>query len=336
MIINSDRLHAFYESVRLGSFTAAAKFLHISQPSLSKRIALLEEELQAVLLIRTKPLTLTERGREIYDFCLRQRILEDEVFGGPGNTQQLTGFLRIAGMSSIIQSTVMPLLAPFLREHPHVQVHFIVGESSHLSELLNERKADFVFLDHKFERPEIEIENLGYEEMILIESTDVRPRENVYLDTGPNDPATSSFFRIQEKKFKYTRSFVHDNNGLLIGAALGLGRSVIDRKSVPPHYPVKILTEYKSLKTPPPPPPDPGHDWYDNLGRKYDAMGDGTKAEFQSMNDFRRSIDSHLRKGNDFTVIDLTGYEPDQVADVKKYVDSLPLDKQAMIRRIGF
>lgn len=94
--------------------------------------------------------------------------------------------------------------------------------------------------------------------------------------------------------------------------------------------------EFDGLTFKAPPPPDPGHDWYDNLGRKYDAMGDGTKAEFQSMNDFRRSIDSHLRKGNDFTVIDLTGYEPDQVADVKKYVDSLPLDKQAMIRRIGF
>jgi hypothetical protein len=40
-----------------------------------------------------------------------------------------------------------------------------------------------------------------------------------------------------------------------------------------------------------PPPPDPGVDWVDDMGRTYDAMGDGTKAKFKA------SIDHHLLKG---------------------------------------
>jgi len=85
-----------------------------------------------------------------------------------------------------------------------------------------------------------------------------------------------------------------------------------------------------------PPPPDPGYDWTDDLGRTYDAMGDGTKSRYFNLKQFTSSIDSHLLKGNDFTVIDMTGYTPEQVAAVKAYVDGLPASSQALIRRIGF
>jgi hypothetical protein len=85
-----------------------------------------------------------------------------------------------------------------------------------------------------------------------------------------------------------------------------------------------------------PPPPDPGYDWVDDLGRTYDAMGDGTKAEFVNMDQFKASIDSHLLKSNDFTVIDMTGFSPDQVRTVAEYVDSLSPAQQAQIVRVGF
>ncbi|MSQ48572.1 MAG: hypothetical protein EXR78_09375 [Deltaproteobacteria bacterium] len=85
-----------------------------------------------------------------------------------------------------------------------------------------------------------------------------------------------------------------------------------------------------------PPPPDPGHDWVDDLGRKYDAMGDGTKSQYFRLDQFTKSIDSHLLKGNDFTVIDMTGYRADQIAAVRQYVDALPTAKQEMIKMVGF
>jgi ribosomal protein S15P/S13E len=85
-----------------------------------------------------------------------------------------------------------------------------------------------------------------------------------------------------------------------------------------------------------PPPPDPGYDWADDLGRTYDAMGDGTKSNYFKLKQFTDSIDSHLLKGNNFTVIDATGYTSDQVAAIKQYVDGLPAAQQAAIRRVGF
>ena len=84
------------------------------------------------------------------------------------------------------------------------------------------------------------------------------------------------------------------------------------------------------------PAPDPGYDWTDSSGRTYDAMGDGTKSKYFDLDQFTDSIDHHLLKGNDFTVIDMTGYSPEQAAAVRDYVDSLPPEAQANIRRLGF
>jgi hypothetical protein len=58
---------------------------------------------------------------------------------------------------------------------------------------------------------------------------------------------------------------------------------------------------------------DPGYDWVDDLGRKYDALGDGTKSQYMNLDQFKSSIDHHLLKGNDFTVIDMTGYSAEQI-----------------------
>lgn len=85
-----------------------------------------------------------------------------------------------------------------------------------------------------------------------------------------------------------------------------------------------------------PPPPDPGHDWVDDLGRTYDALGDGTKSRYFRLEQFTRSIDSHLLKSNDFTVVDMTDYTDEQILAVRRYVDALPAEKHRKIVRVGF
>jgi hypothetical protein len=85
-----------------------------------------------------------------------------------------------------------------------------------------------------------------------------------------------------------------------------------------------------------PPPPDPGYDWRDDLGRRFDAVGDGTAAGYLKVAEFIRSVDRHLRKGNEFTVIDLTGYTSAQIRPIKEHIDGLPAAQRSTIIRIGF
>ena len=65
-------------------------------------------------------------------------------------------------------------------------------------------------------------------------------------------------------------------------------------------------------------------------------MGDGNKSNYVKLDQFTKSIDSHLLKGNDFTAIDMTGYGPEQISGVQRYVDGLTAAQQALIIRVGF
>lgn len=66
--MNSQQIEYFLEVVRQGSFTKAAQILYTSQPSLSRQIAKLEEELGVSLFNRSRTGTeLSYMGRKYYD-----------------------------------------------------------------------------------------------------------------------------------------------------------------------------------------------------------------------------------------------------------------------------
>ena len=61
-------LECFLEIVRLGSFSKAAKVLHISQPAASKMIHAMEQELGLPVLYRqNRNLTLTDIGQAVFE-----------------------------------------------------------------------------------------------------------------------------------------------------------------------------------------------------------------------------------------------------------------------------
>jgi hypothetical protein len=65
-------------------------------------------------------------------------------------------------------------------------------------------------------------------------------------------------------------------------------------------------------------------DWEDDLGRTYDALGDGTKAQYFRWDQFKNSLDHHLTKSYDYTILDMTGYTPGQIGLVRAYLSALP------------
>jgi len=74
----------------------------------------------------------------------------------------------------------------------------------------------------------------------------------------------------------------------------------------------------------------------DDLGRTYDALGRPAASIFWNERQFLNSIDQHLLKSNDFTVIDLTGFAPSQIAAVRRHLATLSPAQLAKIIRIGF
>ena len=84
------QLHYFVEVARQKSFTKAAQALHVSQPSISKMLKALEEELGVILLDRTeRKMELTDAGELVYDHATKVLQLMDSMSRSEEHTSEL-------------------------------------------------------------------------------------------------------------------------------------------------------------------------------------------------------------------------------------------------------
>ncbi len=122
-----DRLSAmnmFVRVVETGSFSAVAKELNSTQPTISKNIAELESWLGAKLLNRsTRSLRLTETGTDYYERCVAilQDVEEAEQMVGHLQTQP-RGVVRVSAVVAFGRLHVVPRLASFFEQYPDIRV----------------------------------------------------------------------------------------------------------------------------------------------------------------------------------------------------------------------
>lgn len=128
----SDRLlelRAFVRAAETGSFSQTAREFGLSQPSVSRMVAALEERLGVRLLLRTtRQVTPTEGGAT---FLARARqLLADleEAEGEARGSDSLSGTLRIAMPGAFGIREVVPRLPAFLASHPQLRAEFLVSD----------------------------------------------------------------------------------------------------------------------------------------------------------------------------------------------------------------
>lgn len=253
MNIPSHELQAFRMVATVCHFSKAAKRIHISQPALSQRIKNLERKLGVTLFIRDKKIVkLTTAGMRLLRFCQTKDNLELELLNDLVETTdgKLSGHLRIAGFSSIMNSVLIPTIAPLLRDHQAIQFEFITQEMDQLPGLLMRGEADFVIMDYQYHHDSIKTQWLGQERYVLIQSKKY-PLSNVYLDHHPNDQTTKLFLKSQGINYQHiSRSYMNDINGVINGVTLGLGQGVVPMHLLQKKLHIKIIKNIKSMNTP--------------------------------------------------------------------------------------
>ena len=122
-----DRLTAmevFVRIVETGSFSAVARDLGMTQPTVSKQLSALEGQLKTRLLNRsTRQLSLTEAGSAYYESCKRiiDTVRDAEANLGILQTQ-LSGLLRINTSIGLGQAYVGNLVLKFQKQHPGLSI----------------------------------------------------------------------------------------------------------------------------------------------------------------------------------------------------------------------
>ena len=122
-----DRLHAmnvFVRVVETGSFSRAAREFSITQPTVTKMVASVEERLKVRLLNRnTRGVSLTESGALYYEKCKIIVRESDEAENIVRLRQtQAQGLLRISTSVAFGRRVVTPLVLEFMAQHPQVQI----------------------------------------------------------------------------------------------------------------------------------------------------------------------------------------------------------------------
>jgi DNA-binding transcriptional LysR family regulator len=122
--MNIHHLEYFLEVVRQGSFSKAAIVLHITQPSISKMIQNLEEELGVTLIYRNaKQVELTDAGQAVLKQAQQiVTLFQNLTIELEDVTLLRKGKIRI-GIPHITGSTILPrILGEFNQQYPHIQI----------------------------------------------------------------------------------------------------------------------------------------------------------------------------------------------------------------------
>jgi len=131
-------MSVFKRVAELGSFSATARETGLSQSTISKHVAALEQRLGTKLLNRsTRQLNLSEAGQEYYKHCIRilDDIAESESTIGRGQSQP-AGTLRITTPVMFGRLFIAPMLWEFLETYPDISIELIMDD--HYVDLIKE------------------------------------------------------------------------------------------------------------------------------------------------------------------------------------------------------
>lgn len=138
-------LRYFLAVARKGSITAAANYLYLTQPTLSRQLKDLEEELGQTLLIRkSHRVTLTPEG-----MLLRKRAEEiiamvdktQSEFVSLGNT--VSGNVYIGGGETRVMKEIATVIRDIQTAFPAIHFHLYSGNAQDVTERLDKGLLDF-------------------------------------------------------------------------------------------------------------------------------------------------------------------------------------------------
>lgn len=126
------------------TISKAAESLHLSQPTLSKQLKELEEELGVRLFTRgNREITLTEDGHYLVNRGKEILSLVDTTMTNLSSKETISGKIVIGGGETKAMQFIAESVRVLTEEYPDVKIHLYSGNADDVSEKLDKGILDF-------------------------------------------------------------------------------------------------------------------------------------------------------------------------------------------------
>lgn len=206
------QLSYFIEVAKYKSFTKAALTLHLSQPSLSKMVKNLEDELDVVLFDRSaRQIVLTDAGEVVYEQA--QKIINslDDLSASLYDVMNLKkGKIKI-GLPPVISTLFFPtIIAEFQRTYPDVSIMLAEDGAKKVEEKVIEGSVDLGFVMLPVDETKFDVVPFVHQEIKLLvhESHPLANRDTVDLIEFKEDPflLLSKAFTLNSRTIEFCRN----------------------------------------------------------------------------------------------------------------------------------
>lgn len=142
-----DQIETFYLIATLGTYRKATERLNATQPTLSARIAALEDRLGVALFDRTgHRVALTPEGRQFLVYAEKLLQTRAEALRALGGGDEVTGIFRIGAADTMAITWVPGFLAHVREKHPRATFELNIAPSHQLREDMLQRHIDIAFM----------------------------------------------------------------------------------------------------------------------------------------------------------------------------------------------
>ncbi|MGA9190209.1 MAG: selenium metabolism-associated LysR family transcriptional regulator [Anaerolineales bacterium] len=231
-----QRLETFLWAAEHLSFSEAAKQLHITQPTISHHIKVLESELGVKLFDRTAPrLQLTEAGRSLLPWA--RKLIQDshDLQEMAASMQEgVIGHLRIACSTTAGKYILPQLAARFSKRHPGVRVSILACTPDLAIPQVMEGEANLGVVSFEPHEESVECQPFLEDHVTLIVPANhpwgfrrmVEPEELLKENVIMREPASGTRRMMLSELAKYDISMEDLNIFLELGNAEAIVRTV--------------------------------------------------------------------------------------------------------------
>ncbi len=155
-----NRARAFLVTAEEGSFSAAARALGMTQPTIGRQVAALEEELGVTLFERVgNQLELTAAGLELLEQARAMGEAAAQVsLVAAGRSAALEGVVSLTASELIAAHLLPPIVTELRRAHPGIQLEIV---ASNEPRDLRRREADIAIRNFQPKRPDLVARKIG-------------------------------------------------------------------------------------------------------------------------------------------------------------------------------